>query len=75
MSDHSAGIECRSLIRHCKDCLSAWLEQDIALSGTVYPIVVPADFDYGNLQYNAKFLTDEELDRYVNDSDIDVHRR
>ena len=43
------------------------------MSGIVDAIVVSAYLDYGNLQYNAKFLTDEELDRYINDPDVNVH--
>ena len=50
-----------------------WLEQDDVLSGTVDALVVPADLDFGTLQYNAQFLTDEELDRYINDPTIDIH--
>ena len=38
-----------SLIRHCDDCINAWLEQDNVLSGTVDAMVVPADLYYGNL--------------------------
>ena len=43
------------------------------LSGTVNALVVPDDIDFGNLQYNAKFLTDEELDRYSHDPQVSVH--
>ena len=45
--------------------MNAWLEQDDVLSSTEYAMVVPADFYYCNLQYNTKYLTDEELDRFI----------
>ena len=32
-------------------------------------LVVPDDIDFGNLQHNAKFLIDEELDRSRDDVD------
>ena len=32
--------------------MNAWLEQDDVLSGTVDALVVPADLDFGKLQYN-----------------------
>ena len=34
---------------------------------------MPAVLDFGTLQYNAKFLTDEELERYFNDPHVDIH--
>ena len=43
------------------------------LSNTVDAMVVPADLYYGNLQYNTKYLTDEELDIFVYDPKVDVH--
>ena len=65
---HSDEIECGSLVRHCEDCMNAWIEQDDVLSGTVDALVVPDNMDLGRVQYNAKFLTDEELSvRYNND--------
>ena len=51
--------------------MHAWLEQDDVLSSTV-DMVVPADLYYGNLQYNTNYLTDEELDRFIYDSNVDV---
>ena len=67
MNDHSAKIECSSLIRHFKDCMNAWLVgQNDLLSGTVDFIAVPADVD------RASVLTNEELCKYNNDSDVDV---
>ena len=42
------------------------------MNGTVDSMVVPADLYFGNLHYNAKFLTDEEVDRYINDPYVDV---
>ena len=70
---HSAEIGCSSLVRHCENCMNAWIEHDDVLSGTVNALVVPDDTDFGNLQYNAKFLTDEELDRYNHDPQVSVH--
>ena len=70
---HSDEIGCSSLIRHCEDCMNAWIEQDDVLSGTVDALVVPDNMDLGSVQYNAKFLTDEELSRYNNDPNVDVH--
>ena len=37
------------------------------LSGTVDYMVVPADVDH------TKFFTDEELDKHINDPDVNVH--
>ena len=45
VNDHYAEIECNSLIRRCKDCMNAWLEQDDVLSGAVGALVVPAYID------------------------------
>ena len=70
---HSDEIECVSLVRHCEDCMNASIEQDDVLSGTVDALVVPDNMDLGSVQYNAKFLTDEELSRYNNDPDVNVH--
>ena len=70
---HSAEIKCGSLVKHCKDCMNAWIEHDHVLSGTVNALVVPDDIDFGNLQYYAKFLTDEELDRYNHDPHASIH--
>ena len=53
--------------------MNAWLQQDDILSGTVDALVVPADLDFGTLQYNAKFLTDEEPDRYTIDPNVDIY--
>lgn len=49
------------------------LVQDDVLSGTIYAIVVAADLYYGNLQYNAMYLTDEDLVRYINNPKKYVH--
>ena len=37
---------------------------DNVLIGTVNAFLDPDDKDFGNLNYNAKFLTDEELNIY-----------
>ena len=63
MKVYSAQIGCGSLVRHCENCVIAWIEHDDVLTGTVNALVVPDDIDFGNVQYNAKLLTDEDLDR------------
>ena len=73
MRAHSAEIKCGSLVKHFEDCMNAWIEHDNVLSGTVNALVVPDDIDFGNLQYNAKFLADEELDRYNHDPYTSIH--
>ena len=73
MNVYSDEIECSSLVRHCEDCINAWIEQDDVLSDTVDALVVPDNMDLGSVQYNAKFLTDEELSRCNNDPNEDVH--
>ena len=45
--------------------MNAWIEHDDVLSGTVNAL--PDNIDFGNLQHNAKFLTDKELDRSRSD--------
>ena len=47
------------------DCMNARLEQDDALSSVIKAMVVPADLYYGNLQYNTKYLTEDELDKFI----------
>ena len=70
---HSDEIECGSLVRHCEDCMNAWIEHDDVLSGPVDALVVPDNMDLGSVLYNAKFLTDEELSSNNNDPNVDVH--
>ena len=48
--------------------MNAWLVgQNDVLSGAIDYAVVPANWEH------AKYLTDKDLDRYINDLDVDVH--
>ena len=66
-------IKRRKLVRHAEKCMNIWIEQDSILSGTIDHFIVSHTVRTELLKHNAKFLSEEELDDYLNDANIDVH--
>jgi hypothetical protein len=60
--DHSAKIDCSTLVRHAIDCMNVWLVEDDVLGGSI-----------DLMNHNAMFLTEEQLEMYNGDANIDVH--
>ena len=53
--------------------MNIWIEQDSILSGTIRHLIVSDTVRTELLKHNAKFLSEEELDDYLNDANINVH--
>ena len=66
-------IKRRKLVRHAEMCMNIWIEQDSILSGTIDLLIVSQTVRTELLKHNAKFLSEEELDDYLNDANINVH--
>ena len=73
LTSHLKQIDCASLVRHAESCMTAWIENDRVLNGTIDDLVVADDVREDLLRHNAKFLSETELNDYLHDDDIDVH--
>ena len=54
--------------------MNIWIEQESVLSGIIDHLIVLDADKTELLKHNAKFLSEEELDDFLNDANIEVVR-